>query len=98
MRTSVDDQLTIREVATRTGLSEHNKRYYERIGLIRPVERDRSSRHRRYGADAVVCVNFLRCMRATNMPLALMHRYVALVLVGVFLAVVWCFFLVLFLL
>src|SRR3569833_610336 len=82
MRTSVDDQLTIREVATRTGLSEHNLRYYERIGLIRPVERDRSSRHRRYGAEAVVWVYFLRCMRATNMPLALMHRYVALVQAG----------------
>jgi hypothetical protein len=33
---------TIREAAGRTGLSQDTVRYYERIGLVPPVGRDRS--------------------------------------------------------
>ncbi len=33
----MDTHLTIHEVATRTGLSAHTLRYYERAGLIAPV-------------------------------------------------------------
>lgn len=40
--------LTIQQVARRTGLSESALRYYERIGLLDPVPRDPSSGHRRY--------------------------------------------------
>ena len=78
----MDDQLTIREVSRRTGLSEHNLRYYERIGLIMPIDRNPSSRHRRYAAVAVGRVRFLRCMRATGMPLAQIRRYADLVQEG----------------
>ena len=35
-------------MSRRSGLSEPTLRYYEEVGLIGPVERDPSSRHRRY--------------------------------------------------
>ncbi|MFX6218411.1 MerR family DNA-binding transcriptional regulator, partial [Acinetobacter baumannii] len=38
--------LTIAQAADATGLSVHTLRYYERIGLLDPVER-RDNRHRR---------------------------------------------------
>jgi MerR family transcriptional regulator, copper efflux regulator len=40
--------LTIQDVSRRSGLSEPTLRYYEQVGLIAPVERHPSCRHRRY--------------------------------------------------
>ena len=45
-----EEELTIAQAAARAGLPESTLRYWERIGLIRPVERDGSSGHRRYSA------------------------------------------------
>ncbi|MEV0379487.1 MerR family DNA-binding transcriptional regulator [Nonomuraea sp. NPDC050643] len=42
--------LTIQDVSRLSGLSEPTLRYYEKIGLIDPVDRNESSGHRR-GAD-----------------------------------------------
>jgi DNA-binding transcriptional MerR regulator len=69
--------LTIAEVAAATGTSAHTLRYYERIGLIRPVTRARSG-HRRYGPDDVRWVEFLRKLHATGMPIRRMLAYAAL--------------------
>jgi DNA-binding transcriptional MerR regulator len=44
----VSSEMTIAEAARRSGLSAHTLRYYERIGLIHPVERGANG-HRRYG-------------------------------------------------
>lgn len=43
---SVEQQLrhTISEVAARTGLTTHTLRWYERIGLLDPVDRSHSGR------------------------------------------------------
>ena len=38
------DKLTIQEVSEATGLSAHTLRYYERIGLIHPIEREDNTR------------------------------------------------------
>ncbi|AUX24221.1 MerR family transcriptional regulator [Sorangium cellulosum] len=69
---------TIAAVAAATGTSAHTLRYYERIGLIRPVSRARSG-HRRYGPDDVRWVEFLRKLHATGMPIRRMLAYAALV-------------------
>lgn len=66
--------LTIAEVAAETSTSVHTLRYYERVGLIRPVARA-SSGHRRYGADDVRWVTFLRRLHATGMPIRHMLEY-----------------------
>lgn len=71
------ETLTIAEVAARTGLSAHTLRYYERAGLIEPVERSGSGR-RRYGAADVNWIAFLLRLRDTGMSIADMQRFAEL--------------------
>ena len=62
--------LTIQQVAALTQLSEHTLRYYERIGLLDPVNRA-SSGHRRYSTGDIAWIEFLTRLRTTGMPIAL---------------------------
>jgi DNA-binding transcriptional MerR regulator len=71
------DRLTIQEVAQATGLSAHTLRYYERIGLIHPIDR-RQNTHRCYTSDDVGWIDFLTKLRATGMSIKDMQRYAAL--------------------
>lgn len=66
--------MTIRQVAEETGFSAHTLRYYERIGLISPVDRAPSG-HRRYTEYDVVWIGFLNRLRATGMPIVKMKQY-----------------------
>ncbi len=72
-----DSGFTIRTMADRCGMTAHTLRYYERVGLIQPVGRARNG-HRRYTQADEAWLNFLHCMRATNMPIREMQRYAAL--------------------
>lgn len=72
-----DDALTIQQVAAATGLSGHTLRYYERIGLIAPVQRAENG-HRRYSAGDVGWIDFLMRLRATGMPISQMQQYAEL--------------------
>jgi len=74
--------LTVQQTAERTGLSEHTLRYYERAGLLDPVRRHDSSRHRRYSAADLARIQTLACLRATGMPLDQMRRYFELASLG----------------
>lgn len=78
---SVGQRLTIREVSQGTGLTPHTLRYYERIGLMIPVERTDGG-HRHYTAAAVEWVTLLRHLRQTGMPIADMVRFAELVRQG----------------
>jgi MerR family transcriptional regulator, aldehyde-responsive regulator len=69
---------TLQEVVLRSGLSEHTLRYYERIGLLDRVKRDRSSGHRRYTAVDVQNIETLACLRTTGMSIEDMRTYFAL--------------------
>lgn len=71
---ATDDTLPIREVATRTGVSVHTLRYYERVGLMAPIGRATSG-YRRYREADIEWVIVLRCLRATGMPIAGMRRF-----------------------
>jgi len=64
-------------MAERCGLTAHTLRYYERVGLIQPVGRARNG-HRRYSEADEAWINFLHCMRATNMTIRQMQRYAEL--------------------
>ena len=77
--TGRDKGITIQEVAKRTGMTEHNLRYYERVGMLEPVYRDESSRHRRYFAADITKIETLSCLRALGMPLEQMRRYFELI-------------------
>jgi DNA-binding transcriptional MerR regulator len=76
-----DDKLTIQQVSEATGLSAHTLRYYERIGLIHPIEREKNT-HRRYTSNDVGWVDFLNKLRATGMSIQQMSAYAALQRLG----------------
>ena len=69
--------LTIQQTAEACGLSVHTLRYYERIGLIKPIPR-RSNGHRLYRADDLNWIAFLLRLRATGMSIGEMQRYAQL--------------------
>lgn len=73
--TPTDEQLSISEVAERTGLSAHTLRYYERAGLmLAPIHRA-SSTHRAYSARDVTWIIFLTRLRSTSLPIAQVKEY-----------------------
>ncbi len=72
-----DDTLTIQQVAEATHLSEHTLRYYERIGLIHPINRAENG-HRRYSQGDIGWIDFLTKLRATGMSIQQMQRYAEL--------------------
>lgn len=76
--TKTPTHFTLNEVVQRSGLSEHTLRYYERIGLLDSVQRDRSSGHRRYTAKDVQSIETLACLRTTGMSIDDMRKYFAL--------------------
>ena len=69
--------ITIAQAAERSGLSAHTLRYYERIGLIHPIQREENTR-RHYTADDVGWIDFILKLRATGMSIKDMQRYAEL--------------------
>ncbi|MGB3309829.1 MAG: MerR family transcriptional regulator [Nodosilinea sp.] len=73
----MDTELSIQQVAAITQLSTYTLRYYERIGLLAPIERA-SSGHRRYSSQDIDWINFLTRLRATGMPIREMQQFAEL--------------------
>lgn len=73
----MDNHLSIEEVASRTGLTAHTLRYYERIGLIGPVGRAAGGQ-RRYAASDLAWIAFLLRLRSTRMPIEKMAAFARL--------------------
>ena len=71
------ETLTIQEVTEITGLSAHTLRYFERIGLIHPIEREENTR-RCYIKDDLGWIDFLLKLRATGMSIQDMQKYARL--------------------
>ncbi|MGW7621327.1 MerR family transcriptional regulator [Streptomyces antimycoticus] len=67
--------MTIQQVSRLSGLSEPTLRYYEKIGLIPAVDRDRDSGHRRYHPTVVETIQALGCLRSTGMSVQDMRAY-----------------------
>jgi DNA-binding transcriptional MerR regulator len=74
----VDDHLTIGDVAARTGLSIDTLRFYERDGLMISPVRRRAGRRAYDNAD-VAWLQICRRLRESDMPLAEIRRFAALV-------------------
>jgi DNA-binding transcriptional MerR regulator len=66
--------LTIADASKASGLSAHALRYYERAGLLDPIDRDESG-HRRYREEDLGLIRFLTKLRATGMPIREVRRY-----------------------
>jgi DNA-binding transcriptional MerR regulator len=73
--------LSIAEMARRTGLTPHTLRYYERDGLLLGVSRAGSG-HRRYSARDIAWIELITKLRATGMPVREVRRYADLVRAG----------------
>jgi DNA-binding transcriptional MerR regulator len=58
-------------------LSAHTLRYYERIGLIHPIEREENTR-RFYTEEDLGWIDFLLKLRATGMSIKDMQKYAEL--------------------
>lgn len=68
---------TIKETAALTGLPASTLRYYESIGVIAPVSRGASSKHRVYDEADLDQVMWIACLAATGMSVSDMRTYVA---------------------
>jgi DNA-binding transcriptional MerR regulator len=75
------ENLTISEVAERTGLTRHTLRYYERDGLMLGVSRAGSG-HRRYSERDLGWIELITKLRATGMPVREVRRYAEMVRAG----------------
>ena len=73
---------TIKEAAALTGLPASTLRYYESIGVIPPIGRGASSRHRVYDEGDLDQLMWVACLAATGMSVSDMRQYVANGLLG----------------
>lgn len=69
--------MTITEVSKKYGLSADTLRYYERIGLIPPVNRNKSG-IRNYTEEDCNWVNFIKCMRGAGLSIEVLIEYVTM--------------------
>ena len=73
--------MKIAEVSEKYGISSDTLRYYERIGLIPPVNRNESG-IRDYNELDLRRVEFIKCMRSAGLPIEVLIEYVGLVQQG----------------
>lgn len=69
--------MTITEVGQKYGLTADTLRYYERIGLIPPVPRNKSGA-RDYDQESCQWVELMKCMRSAGVQIEALIEYAAL--------------------
>lgn len=69
--------MTITEVSKKFDLTQDTLRYYERIGLIPSVNRNKSG-IRDYTEEDCRWVEFVKCMRNAGLPIEVLIEYVTL--------------------
>ena len=69
--------MTIAEVSRQYSVPVDTLRYYERIGLLPPVNRSKSG-FRDYTEGDCQWVSFIKCMRAAGIPVEALIDYVTL--------------------
>lgn len=69
--------MTIAEVCKKCGLSQDTLRYYERIGLLPSVRRNKSG-NREYTDEDLKWVTFIKCMRGAGVSVEVLIEYVLL--------------------
>lgn len=69
--------MKIGEISRKTGLSIHTIRYYEKIGIIPKNGKDKSG-HRTYSDDDLKWIRFIICLKAIEMPLEEILRFISL--------------------
>lgn len=70
----MENLFSIQQVASMTGLSTHTLRYYEKIGLIKNVQRAKTG-YRQYTDVDLAWIQFLIRLRVTGMPMLKMKQF-----------------------
>ena len=73
--------MKIAEVSEQYNISSDTLRYYERVGLIPPVNRSENG-IRDYNELDLRRVEFIKCMRSAGLPIEVLIEYVGLVQQG----------------
>lgn len=76
------EELSIGQVAERTGLSVHALRFYEREGIFANAVRRGPDGRRRYDEEDVEWLTVCIVLRASGMPIPVIRRYTELVRQG----------------
>ena len=66
--------MTINNFAKRTGLSEYTLRYYEKIGVLKTIERNRSG-YRDYTEEDIRYIEFIIRLKNTGMSIENIKKY-----------------------
>jgi DNA-binding transcriptional MerR regulator len=69
--------MNIQTVSKLTGLSAHTLRYYEKIDLLLNITRD-SKGYRVYTENDLIWIEFIKRLKATNMPLKEIKKFALL--------------------
>jgi DNA-binding transcriptional MerR regulator len=75
------DLMRISQVSEQCGISADTLRYYERIGLLLPVSRNKGG-IRDYSEIDLKRVEFIKCMRSVGLPIEVLIEYFKLVQQG----------------
>lgn len=70
----MENLFSIQQIASMTGLSTHTLRYYEKIGLIKNVQRDQTG-YRQYTDVDLAWIQFSIRLRVTGMPMLKMKQF-----------------------
>ena len=81
MSVMVENEYTIQQVAEIKHISAFTLRYYEKIGLLAPVNRHDNS-HRRYRDEDLGWIDFIKLLRETGMPVQQMKEFMDLARAG----------------
>lgn len=73
--------MTIAEVSKKLEISADTLRYYERIGLLPPVPRNKNG-IRDYDEKSLGWLNFIKCMRKAGLKVEKLIEYVSLFQIG----------------
>ena len=69
--------MQISEVAEKFGLTTDTLRYYEREGVIGPIEKGKNG-IRNYNENDIKRIQFVKCMRAAGLEISFLKRYLKL--------------------
>jgi len=70
---------TAGELAKKLGITKDSLRYYEKEGLLPPIERN-SSGHRIFSDSDMEWIFLIRCLRDTDMQIFKIKKYVSLLM------------------
>lgn len=69
--------MNIKKVSEQLGISSDTIRYYERIGLVPPISRDKNG-VRNFTDIDIQRLDFIKCMRHAGLSIESLHEYMHL--------------------